>query len=82
MKNSNVSESPVSRDTLLITDAESRVKRRLPKLLLEFPTRQLQNEIIDSPDYGGLLGSRHANTNDVKFSDKMLRFYHLINYVQ
>ena len=36
MKNSNVRESPISRDTLLITDAESRVKRIVPKLLLEY----------------------------------------------
>ena len=35
MKDSNVRESPISRDTLLITDVESGVKRRVPKLLLE-----------------------------------------------
>ena len=34
MKKSNVRESPIARDTLLITDAESGVKRRVPKLLL------------------------------------------------
>ena len=33
MKNSNVREYPISHDTLLITDAESGVKRRVPKTL-------------------------------------------------
>ena len=35
--------------------------------------RQLHNEIIASPDDGGLLGARHAETNDVIISDTMLR---------
>ena len=73
MKNSNVCESPISRDTLIITYAESIVKRRVPKLLLECSMRQLHNEIIASPDDGGLLGARHANINDVIISDTMLR---------
>ena len=34
--------------------------------------RQLHDEIIASPDYGGLLGARHDNTNDVIISDTML----------
>ena len=55
MKNSNVRESPISRDTLLITDAESRVKGRVPKLLLEYSMQQLHTELIASPDDGGLL---------------------------
>ena len=46
MKNSNVIDSPIAHDTLLITDAESGVKRRVPKLLLECSMRQLQNELI------------------------------------
>ena len=35
--------------------------------------RQLHNEIIASPDDGGLIGARHAITNDVIISDTMLR---------
>ena len=66
-------ESPISRGTLLITDAESGVKKRFPKLLMECSMRQLQNYLIASPDDGGLLGARHANTNDVIISDTMLR---------
>ena len=35
--------------------------------------RQLHNELIASPDDGGLIGDRHAITNDVLISDTMLR---------
>ena len=35
MKTSNVHQSPITRDTLLIADADTKVKRRVPKLLLE-----------------------------------------------
>ena len=66
-------ESPIARDTLLITDAESRVKRRVTKLLLECSMRQLHNELIASPDDGDLLGTRHTDKNDVIISDTMLR---------
>ena len=65
-------EYPISRDTLLITDVEYGVKRRVSKLLLECSMRKLHNDIITSPDYGGLLLSRHANTKDVIISDTML----------
>ena len=44
----------------------------MTELLLECSMRQLKNEIIASPDYGGLLGARHADTNDVIISDTML----------
>ena len=74
MKNSNVSESPITRDTLLVIDEEYRVKRRVSKILLECSMRQLHNELISSTDDGGLLGARHANTNDVISSDTMLRY--------
>ena len=42
-KNSNVRQSPITCDTLLITDADTKVKRRVTKLLLGFPMRQLHN---------------------------------------
>ena len=73
MKNSNVRQYPMNRDTLLIADADNKVKRRVPKLLLECSMRQLHNELIASPDDGGLLGARHAKTNYVIISDTMLR---------
>ena len=61
MKYSNVHESPIACDTLLIIDVESGVKRRVPKLLLECSMRKLHNELITSPDDGGVLGAIHAN---------------------
>ena len=73
MKNSNVRQSPITRDTLLIADADTKVNRRVPKLLLERSMQQVHNELIDSPDDGSLLGARHAKTNDVIISDTMLR---------
>ena len=62
MKNSNMRESPIACDTLLITDVESGVKLRVPKLLLECSIRQLHKYLNASSYYGGLLGSRHENT--------------------
>ena len=82
MKNSNVRQSPITHDTLLIADADTRVKRRVPNFLLECSMRQLHNDIIDSPDDGGLVGARNAITNDVIISDTMLRFLASPNYVQ
>ena len=35
--------------------------------------QQFHNELIASPDDGGLLGTIHANTHDVITSDTMLR---------
>ena len=72
MKNSNLRQSPITRDTLLISDADSKVKRRVPKLLLECSMRQLHNDLISSLDDRGLLGARHAETNDVIISDTLL----------
>ena len=72
MKILNVLESPIACDTLLIPDAESGVKRRVPKLLIECSMQQLHNELIASPDDGVLLGSRNADTNDVIIIDTMI----------
>ena len=72
MKNSNVRQSPIAHDTSLINDTESGVKRRVPKLLLECSWQKLHNEIITSPDDGGLLGAINANKNDVIISNTML----------
>ena len=59
MKILNVRESPIAHDTLLITDAEYVVKWIVSKLILECSMQQLHNELIASPDDGGLLGARH-----------------------
>ena len=66
-------QSPITRNTLLIADADTKVKRRVTKLLLECSMRQLHNELIASPDDGRLVGARYAITNDVIISDTMLR---------
>ena len=66
-------QSPITRDTLLIADADTKVKRMVPKLLLGCSMRQLHNELIASPDDGGLVGARHAITTYVVISDTMLR---------
>ena len=63
---------PMTRDNLLIADAYFKGKNRVPKLLLECSMRKFHNELIASPDDGGLLGSIHAETNDVIISDTML----------
>ena len=34
MINSNLCQSPITRDTLLIADADTKVKRRVPKLFI------------------------------------------------
>ena len=65
-------ESPIARDTLLITDAESEVKWRVTKLLLECFMRKLHNELIASTDDGGLIGSIYADINYVIISDTIL----------
>ena len=73
MKNSNMLESPITCDTLLISDADTKVKRRVPNFLFECSMRQLHNKLIASPYDGGLVGAIHAITNDVIISDTMLR---------
>ena len=72
IKNLKVREYPIARDDLLITDAEYRVKMRVPKILPECSIRQFHNDIIASPYDGGLLRDRHADKNDVIISDTML----------
>ena len=73
MENSNVRQSPINRDTLLIAYADTKGKRRVPKLLLECSLRQLHNYLIASPDDGRLFGAKHVITNIVIISDTMLR---------
>ena len=72
MNISNVHESPIACDTLLITYEESGLKQRFPKLLLECFMQHLHNELISSPDYGGLLRDRHTDTNNVMIIDTIL----------
>ena len=72
MKILNVCQSPITCDTLLIADADTKVKRSVPNLLLECYMKQLRNELIASLDDVGLVGARHAISNDVIISDTMI----------
>ena len=65
-------ESPIAHDNLLIPDAESGVKQRVPNPLMECSMQQLHNELIALPDDGGLLGARYADTNDVIIIDTII----------
>ena len=73
IKTSNLRESPIARDSLLITDVESVVKRKVPKLLLKCFMQQLHNKLIASQYNGGLFGAKHADTNGVIISDTIIR---------
>ena len=73
MKHSNVRESPIARDTLIITDAESGVKLIVPRLLLGCSMQQLHNDLIASPHDGDLLGSISSDKNYLIISDTILR---------
>ena len=65
-------QSPITRDTLIIADADNKVKRRVPRLLLECFIGQLHNELIALPDDGGLVGARNAIKKDLIISDTMV----------
>ena len=52
---SHVRQSPITRDNLLIAEADTEEKYRVTTLLLECSMRQLHNELIASPDGGGLV---------------------------
>jgi hypothetical protein len=67
-----VIQSPITNDTLLLRDRETGVVTRVPKLLLEIPIRELHNDLIASPESGGLAEARDAK-GDVIISDSMLR---------
>jgi hypothetical protein len=73
LKNSNVRQSPIVNDSLLIKNNETGQKERVPKLLLECSMRQLHNELLASPQDGGLAGARDVVTKEAVISDTMLR---------
>jgi hypothetical protein len=74
LKNSNVCQSPIVNDTLLIRNTETGDKQRVPKLLLECSMRQLHNELLAPPNDGGLVaGARDVLTKEAVISDTMLR---------
>ncbi len=59
LRNSNVRESPIARDSLLIDEDGEGIKTRVPKLLLECSVRELHNELISAVAEGGLEEARN-----------------------
>jgi hypothetical protein len=67
-----VIQSPITNDTLLLPDRETGVVMRVPKLLIEISIRELHNDLIESPESGGLAEARDAEGR-VIISDSVLR---------
>jgi hypothetical protein len=57
----NVVTSPIYNETILVKEPGSNEKRRMPKLLLEIPVRELHNLLVAPLDQGGLSQSRDAD---------------------
>ena len=68
----HVVPSPIAKDCLKIKIAGSKETLSTPKLLLQIPIRELHNDMIKSPDDGGLPEAFDANGN-VIISDTTLR---------
>eukprot|EP00978_Attheya_sp_CCMP212_P035056 scaffold150474_cov61-Attheya_sp.AAC.1 len=73
LRNGNVRESPIVRDTLLIDEHGNGVRTRVPKLLLECSVRELHNTLISPTSEGGLEEAKDRVTGEVIISDTMLR---------
>jgi hypothetical protein len=68
----NVATSPICNETILAKEPGSNEKRRVPKLLLEVPVRELHNLLVAPLDQGGLSQSRDAD-GKIIVSDTTLR---------
>jgi hypothetical protein len=68
----NVVTSPIYNETILVKEPGSNEKRRVPKLLLEVPVRELHNLLVAPLDQGGLSQSRDAD-GKIIVSDTTLR---------
>ena len=73
LHNSNVRESPIVRDTLLIDKHGNCVWTRVTKLLLECYVRKLHNELISPASEGGLEEAKYCVTGEVIICDTILR---------
>ncbi|OEU12947.1 hypothetical protein FRACYDRAFT_243199 [Fragilariopsis cylindrus CCMP1102] len=68
-----VIQSPLASDTLLVPDGTIRgVKKRVNKILLQIPVRELHNDLIDADPLIGLAGARDCN-GKILISDTKLR---------
>ena len=70
----HVIDSPISNDCLWIKDPEApEGRRRVGKLLLEISVRELHNDLLDTPENGGLAEARDESGN-ILISDTALRY--------
>ena len=73
LQNSNVRESPIVGDTLLIDKHGNGVRTCVTSLLLECYVGKLHNELISPASEGGLEEAKYCVTGEVVISDTMLR---------
>jgi hypothetical protein len=70
----HVIDSPIAKDCLWIKDPEApEGRKRVGKLLLEISVRELHNDLVDTPENGGLAEARDESGN-VLISDTALRY--------
>jgi hypothetical protein len=70
----HVIDSPIAKDCLWIKDPEApEGRKRVGKLLLEISVRELHNDLVDTPENGGLAEARDKSGN-VLISDTALRY--------
>jgi len=70
----HVIDSPITNDCLWIKDPEApEGRRRVGKLLLEISVRELHNDLLDTPENGGLAEARDES-GDVLISDMALGY--------
>eukprot|EP00978_Attheya_sp_CCMP212_P022225 scaffold66031_cov63-Attheya_sp.AAC.2 len=75
LRNSNIHESPIVRDTLLIDEQGNGDRAHVPKLLLECSMRELHNEFLIVPASEGSLeeANNHVTGEVIIVSNTMLR---------
>ena len=54
LNHEHVKESPIASDTLLIEDPETKQRKRIHKLILEIPIRELHNDLVAAAERGDL----------------------------
>ena len=72
LRNSNVSETTIVRDTLIIDKHGNGVRTRVPKVVPECSVCKLHNDLISPPSEGGLEEARDCVTGEVNMSDIMI----------
>ena len=73
LRNSNLCESLIIRDTLLINEQVKDDQTRAPKLLLNCYMQELHNELIVPVSGGGLEEAKYHVTGELIISDTILR---------